>query len=138
MENRNFPAPNSKLWFSSLIHRSSGDFLVATDGRSVLGYLVGILEKNFKIRKLGFKKQGHLLDIAVKEEERRRGVGTSLLKTLVDRFKEKDVNSIRLEVRTQNRGARKFYRSLGWGKKELVEGYYPNGDDALVMRKMIG
>lgn len=111
---------------------------MAADGKSVLGYAIGIVERDFKLSELGFKKRGHLLDIAVKEEERRRGIGTSLLKTLLNRFKEKDVKSIRLEVRTQNTGARKFYRSLGLEKKELVEGYYPNGDDALVMRKMIG
>ncbi|KXA99110.1 hypothetical protein AKJ41_05950 [candidate division MSBL1 archaeon SCGC-AAA259O05] len=45
---------------------------------------------------MGFRK--YLLDIAVKEVERRRRIGTSLLKTLVERFKQKNVISIRLEL----------------------------------------
>lgn len=137
IENRNFPAPRPKWWFNNFLFRSSGDFLVATDGKSVLGYAIGIVERDLKLWKLGFKEQAHLLDIAVEKEERRRGIGTSLLRVLIDRFKKRGVGSIKLEVRTQNIGAREFYQSLGFKKNGLKENYYPDGDDALVMTKSL-
>jgi ribosomal-protein-alanine N-acetyltransferase len=42
-----------------------------------------------------------------------------------------------LEVATNNESAQAFYRRLGYQQSGRIPGYYPDGADALVMRKTL-
>ncbi len=42
-----------------------------------------------------------------------------------------------MEVRKGNRKARKFYQRLGFEEKTLVINYYEDGEDAIIMEKML-
>lgn len=44
---------------------------------------------------------------------------------------------LRLEVRQSNTAAIQLYSKLGFNKTELAEGYYTDGEDAIVMEKGI-
>lgn len=137
IERGSFPTPWSRFLFENLLLRSSGDFLVAVDGETVVGYAIAIVERNFEFWGFRFGERGHLLNIAVEKGKRRRGIGTSLLRAIIDRLRKKDIADVWLEVRARNVGARKFYQDLGFQESGLVNHYYLNGDDAVIMTRRL-
>ncbi|MEE3329209.1 MAG: ribosomal protein S18-alanine N-acetyltransferase [Myxococcota bacterium] len=74
-----------------------------------------------------------ILDVAVAEDFRRRGLGRSLLSSLLARAREESATRVLLEVRASNQAAQSLYSKHGF----VVEGrrarYYPDGEDALLM-----
>ena len=90
-------------------------FVVARTGGKVVGYII-------------FDAGGHVISMAIKEGHRNKGFG----KTLVMHALEQTRSKIWLEVRTKNRGAIFFYRSLGMKTVGKIPGYYGD-DDALIM-----
>lgn len=49
-------------------------------------------------------------------------------------FEKFHIKNIKLEVRARNTGAIKFYRALGFSEEKIIENYYEDGEDAVVMR----
>ncbi len=75
--------------------------------------------------------ESELLNLAVAPECRRRGVATTLLGDLRSRHH----GSVFLEVRESNRGAREFYKRIGFKELGFRAGYYQNPPEgAVVMR----
>lgn len=80
--------------------------------------------------------EAELLKIAVAASGRRRGVATKLLETLVQILTASGVDSLFLEVRSQNEPAVEFYRSQGFEKVGERPAYYASPrDNALIYRK---
>ncbi|MEX2503493.1 MAG: ribosomal protein S18-alanine N-acetyltransferase [Egicoccus sp.] len=77
--------------------------------------------------------EAHVLDIAVAEHQRRRGVGRLLLTVLLDRVRERGAVGVTLEVRKSNAAALALYRRLGFTVEGERPRYYPDGEDALLM-----
>ncbi len=76
----------------------------------------------------------HLLNVAVAEDARRRGIGTLLLNELDTRARSADAAVITLEVRAASKGAQELYRQLGYRQVGLRKNYYADeGEDAVVM-----
>lgn len=130
IERECFMNPWPRGLFTRIGGRNPEGFKVAVYDSRIIGYGLGRLEG-----KEGFIF-GHLLDLAVDEEFRRFGVGSKLLTTIEDYFQVRDAIGAWLEVRYRNKSARKFYLSHDYVKVDYVDGYYPNGDDALIMGKM--
>jgi len=77
---------------------------------------------------------GHLGNLAVAPDQRRRGVATALLDDLLERARIMSVQSVTLEVRVSNSEAQALYRSRGFRVAGLRHRYYRDGgEDALVM-----
>jgi ribosomal-protein-alanine N-acetyltransferase len=72
--------------------------------------------------------------IGVLPEYRGRGIGRSLLESCEARL---PTRSVRLNVRVSNQVAIKLYRSTGYEKAGIWPGYYQDGEDALVMEKIL-
>lgn len=128
----NFYIPWAPFALRDYLRVGLGTFLVATDGNEVLGYAIATLEKLIVQRII---ERGHLLKLVVKEEHRSKGVGSSLLKAMINRMKQRNVEEIFLEVRVENPQARKLYQKFGFRDREYMEKFYLNGDDALLMTK---
>ena len=77
----------------------------------------------------------HVLSLAVAPAWRRRGVASALLEAALG---EPPSRSVLLEVRPSNRIARNFYRALGFDEVGRRSGYYPNGEDALLLTRGAG
>lgn len=103
-------------------------FLVAQEDNMVVGYII------FWIR---FENEWHIISLAVDRKYRRRKFGTRLVKAAIEIFEKFGVNTVKLEVRAKNKGAIKFYKSLGFKEENRIPQYYENGDDAVVMKKEI-
>ncbi len=79
--------------------------------------------------------EGHILNLAVHPDFRRRSIGTKLLEEVMDELKKNDCRYLYLEVRVSNLGARKFYERSGFRVVNIRRNYYtsPIEDAALMM-----
>ena len=75
----------------------------------------------------------HLLNLAVRPECRRRGLGRRLLKAMLDIGRRAGVETVYLEVRPKNVGAQGLYHSFGFTVTGRRPGYYEDGEDAHLM-----
>ena len=79
--------------------------------------------------------EGHITNIAVLPEYRRRGYGKSLVKYLINRAEKEGVKFLTLEVRVSNGAAQGLYRGFGFQAAGIRRGYYRRPDeDAMLMR----
>lgn len=78
-----------------------------------------------------------ITNIAVSPESRRLGLGGKILELLVDISREKNMESINLEVRASNIPAIKLYEKYGFIKNGLRKRYYKGKEDAVLMTKTL-
>ena len=75
--------------------------------------------------------------LAVAPEAQRTGLGTRLLRTLVREARRRRAEQVLLEVRADNPGAQALYRREGFSHIHTRSMYYPDGEDALIMQKLL-
>lgn len=76
-----------------------------------------------------------ILNIAVKENYRKIGVGTLLIQSTTDIAKQNSPATIRLEVRSSNKTAIRFYEKRGFKPEHLRRNFYSNPvEDGIVMK----
>jgi ribosomal-protein-alanine N-acetyltransferase len=76
--------------------------------------------------------EAELLRLAVRPEERRRGVAGALVTEGLKRLQDEDVQVCFLEVRQDNAPAIALYQRLGFARNGRRRGYYRDGTDALI------
>lgn len=82
--------------------------------------------------------EAELLKITISSTRRRKGIGTLLLSHLEQDLKALAVDSIFLEVRSQNDAALEFYLKFGFFQVGLRRKYYSlPDDDAAILKKNI-
>lgn len=89
-------------------------FFVAFEGDSFLG--CGGVQISFE--------QGDILTVGVDPAARRKGVGSALLKAMVEEFHARGGKQLFLEVRTSNEAARKLYEKHGFCPVGIRRNYY--------------
>ncbi len=125
IENMSFEDPYPPQLLLDIYNLGAG-FLVAQEDNMVVGYII------FWIK---FEDEGHIISLAVDKKYRRQKIGTRLVNTAIDIFRMYGIKNIKLEVRAKNRGAIRFYKTLGFEEERKIPRYYENGDDAVVMKK---
>ena len=100
--------------------------LVATDGKDgkVAGFIV-----------VHSAPTGHVITIDVDPAIRRGGIGSLLLKAAEERLREAGSRAVGLESAVDNLAALQFYKRHGYSVIRTKPRYYPNGVDALVLKK---
>jgi ribosomal-protein-alanine N-acetyltransferase len=83
------------------------------------------------------RKIGHFITIDVAPELRRKGLGRLLMLDGEAGLAGMGCVAMTLEVATNNPGAQAFYERLGYQPTGRIPGYYADGTDALVMRKVL-
>ena len=84
--------------------------------------------------------ESHLLNICVRKESRRQGIGEKMLTHLTAIARRHDAEVIFLEVRVSNTLARKLYEFAGFNELGTRRDYYPtdNGrEDALIFARTL-
>lgn len=123
LEKQNFSEPWSENSVRGELTNSLALWLVALDGDAVVGY-VGSQTV------LG---EADMMNIAVADSHRRRGIARMLVRELIDRL---DANMLTLEVRASNAPAIALYESEGFAQIGLRKNYYRKPkEDALILRK---
>lgn len=78
--------------------------------------------------------EAHILSISVIKKIQSKGVGSLLLRSMLDQCKAMNYKKIFLEVRTSNLQAINFYQKFGFIKDAIRDNYYTdNSEDALLM-----
>lgn len=73
----------------------------------------------------------HILNVAVHPDHRRKGIGGQLVEHMMGVVD--GIRDVYLEVRPTNRAAVHLYERMGFGVIGLRKGYYPDGEDAVIM-----
>lgn len=80
--------------------------------------------------------ESDMMNLAVGPAFRRRGVGQSLVRALIEALGKHGNHSLSLEVRASNAPARALYQNLGFSQVGRRPNYYRNPkEDALILRK---
>jgi len=82
--------------------------------------------------------EAHITTLAVHPGCRRRGLGSHLLRLLIEHARQHGVGRVTLEVREQNLAAISMYRTFGFQQTGVLQGYYGDtGENGLVMWKVL-
>lgn len=128
IERRAFPTPWSLAMFVLELSKPSGICLAALEEGRIVGYCICSR----------YDTVWHVMNIAVDERHRRRGIASKLLEHL---FAEADEPGAQytLEVRVSNTGAITMYERFGFRSAGVRRGYYhDNREDALIMWRTVG
>ena len=79
----------------------------------------------------------HLYLLAVTPDRQRRGIGRAMLAWLEKSCRTAGIQRIRVEVRSNNMGARRFYEGSGFRLVGRIAGYYERRESATVMVKSL-
>lgn len=116
--------------FETFIGRRGVTFIVAEEAAgqgTVAGYAVLIQAID----------EAELLNLAVPGDHRRRGIGTALVRRILETAAEEGIRSVYLEVRESNSAARKLYASHGFTEVGRRRGYYQRpAEDALILQRV--
>lgn len=126
MELNIFTDPWDKKDIFSYICSDNGMCFTALDEGEPIAYIIGT-----KI-----PPEGEIYRIAVREDKRQRGIGYRLLSYALKTERGSGVETVFLEVRSQNVAARALYKAYGFDEIGVRKNYYHNPtDDAIVMLK---
>jgi ribosomal-protein-alanine N-acetyltransferase len=133
IERRSFPTPWSLAMFVLELSKPSGVCLAAVErssGKSrdgLVGYLICSR----------YDRVWHLMNIAIDPARRRQGLGTQLLREMLERAGPEEPYT--LEVRTSNGAAIALYEQFGFRAAGTRPRYYTDtGEDALIMWRTTG
>ena len=79
----------------------------------------------------------HLILLAVRPSQQRRGVGRRLVDWLLASARTAGAASVTCELRTANDGAHAFYRALGFVDAGRLDGYYGGCESALRVTRVL-
>lgn len=125
IEKKSFAEPWPDSYLEKLSQKYPNDFVVVEVAEKVVGYALGRLKED---------GVGSIKMLAVDSDYRRQGIGKELIGFLINKLKESGAKEIFLKLRTSNSAANKFYATLGFETIKTIEKYFPNGDDAYLMR----
>jgi [ribosomal protein S18]-alanine N-acetyltransferase len=124
IERSSFSMPWSENSFYSEVYGRYSIARVAVIRKRIIGYIITRLI-------LG---EGHLLDLAVHSDLRRRGIARSLLEDVICGLKINSCRAFYLEVRASNIAARQFYEKMDFTDIGTRKNYYINPvEDACIL-----
>lgn len=124
IENISFTTPWSEILFFNEIYKQRSIAKVAVMDKKVIGYICA----NF------VADEGHILNLAVHPDFRRKGIAKTLVENILEELKETDCRFLYLEVRASNNTARELYGGFGFKVVGTRKKYYNKPEeDAVIM-----
>jgi len=102
--------------------------ILATRDEHLMGFILG---REYR------KSAGHIITLDVHSSVRGRGLASTLIRALEDRFRVRSCRSVLLEVAVNNLVAIRFYKKHGYSILKTLRRYYPGGLDGLLMGKAL-
>lgn len=127
LERELFPydAWSEEMFWSELGQSDTRHYVVSETAAAIVGYA-------------GLMAVGDTADVqtvAVAASEQGRGTGRLLLRELLAEADRRACSTVMLEVRADATVAQRLYESEGFVRLAQRRGYYPDGSDALVLRR---
>lgn len=129
VEKRAYPHPWTLAIFRDCLRIGYNAWVVTLDA-AVIGYGIVMLSPG----------EAHILNICIDPEYQKKGLGRYLLRHLVNKSNNTDVDMILLEVRRSNEAAQQLYLSEGFHELGVRKAYYPAKDgreDAIILAKYL-
>ncbi len=117
--------------FADLFGRCGRLFLVAAAGAGIRAYMVTATAVGRATL------SAELVSVAVGPACRGQGIASSLMRSTLRRLRLRRVRQFTLAVRASNWPAQALYSKFGFARLRQIRGYYEDGEDALVMRKVL-
>lgn len=125
IENQSFEFPWNEESFIRALRQRNCIGMVAEAAEKVAGYMIYELHQS----------RLHLLNFAVHQDCRFKGVGRQMIKKLTDKLSRDRRSRIMLEVRERNLDAQLFFRRMGFRAVSVLRGYYEDSsEDAYLMQ----
>ena len=86
--------------------------LVALDNDNAVGYMMAMIRKTSGAWKR--EKYGYIEEMAVTAKCRRRGIGSQMLKKILDWFKSENLDMVELSVAARNKEGYSFWKKHGF------------------------
>ncbi len=118
----------SKDEFLYWLRRAPRRFLVVEADTGLIGYVITARRG----------RAANLVSIAIAAATRRQGVGRALVAHVLQELRTQGVTVLDLEVRPSNAPGLRFWESFGFAPVGVLPGYYPDGEDGLHMRLLLG
>ena len=129
VEEKAYPHPWTLGIFRDCLRIGYNAWVVTLDN-AIIGYGIVMLSPG----------EAHILNICVDPDYQKKGLGRYLLRHLVKKSQQTDVDIILLEVRRSNTGAQQLYQSEGFHELGVRKAYYPDADgreDAVILAKYL-
>lgn len=127
IEQHSYPTPWSRRMFEGELGKKTSICVGAFD-RGVPAELLGYLIVS------RYVDAWHIMNVAVDQRHRRRGIARCLLTELFARTADAALRGYTLEVRVSNAGAIRLYEELGFVARGRRRGYYTDDrEDAVIM-----
>jgi [ribosomal protein S18]-alanine N-acetyltransferase len=124
IERTSFSSPWSARFFLEELRAPCARCLLASSDDKIIGYVLY----------WALPGEADIHNLAVDNDYRRRGIGSCLLRAVIDEATQQGLARVTLEVRRSNEAAQGLYHSLGFVVQGVRAGYYSdNGEDAFVM-----
>lgn len=128
IEKDSFAIPWSRASVEKELSNNLAIYVVAMDKEKVIGY-GGMWH---------IVNEGHITNIAVHKDFRRKGIGNAIVKKLIEIAEEKEMIGLTLEVRKSNISALELYKKNGFKLEGIRPEYYEdNKEDAYIMWKYL-
>jgi len=114
---------NNNILKEELLNQNT-KYIFAKDNDKIIGF-AGILITI---------DSAEIMNIVVRKDERKKGIGKRLLQELISIAKNEKVDNIFLEVNFSNVPAKKLYDNIGFRIIGIRKKYYNNKDDAIIMK----
>ena len=98
---------------------------MAEEYGKIIGFIIGVKT---------FEKSARILMLSVHSDYQKKGVGTKIVASFLEEMKRLNIKNIELEVRVNNLNAINFYKKLNFKIMEKIKHFYPNGEDAYIMK----
>jgi len=117
--------------FAELFGECGRLFLVAAARPGIRAYMVTAAA----VRRSTLSAE--LVSVAVAPACRGRGIASALMRSTLRRLRLRRVRQFTLAVRVSNRQAQALYAKFGFARVRQLHRYYEDGEDALVLRKLL-
>ncbi len=118
-----FAHPWTENMFREEVKNPAAHYKILTDGHRPIAYM-GLWQ---------VADEGHITNIAVHPDYRRRGLGKQLISEFIRFAGERNLSLLTLEVRESNAPAISLYESLGFSLVGKRKHYYEGKETALLM-----
>lgn len=129
VEKKAYPHPWTQGIFRDCLRIGYNAWVMTLDMK-VIGYGIVMLSPG----------EAHILNICIHPQYQGKGLGRYLLRHLINKSNQTDIDMVLLEVRRSNAGAQLLYQSEGFHELGVRKAYYPaeNGrEDAIILAKYL-
>lgn len=121
-------------FFENLLRIYGEYFLAAEMEGRIIGYVMCRVELGMtNLNSFGIMKKGHIVSLAVDNEQRRHGIGQAMMEEVMKRMRATGLKECFLEVRVTNEPAIKLYERVGFKIVKRISNYYSDGTDGYIM-----